>query len=1175
MSFDLYSSNKLEELAELYRKKIHNTGHTADAAQMIVPEIVITQTKGVADWLKLELAKNSIAANIEFLFVQKFIDAVLKTVLAEGHDAQEYTGNFVQQLLRAIEPGSGSSFNPLNREDMTWDIFQYLSDEKHRAHEVKIYLEAGGASGDLRRYQLSEKLAELYDQYQIYHSKQLEKWKKETPAEWQGRLYRDLFGKRKSIADYFEDFAKKATCLPKTNARITVFGVSAMPESYFKFFRNLAKICDVHFFYLNPCEDYWSDILTAPQAATLQKRHPRERKYFEKNGNQLLASLGVQARNFYCLRAELYGEGDDEDEHFVDYSGDNMLAILQNDVLKNHDLGQLQENEQSCAKIPVDADDRSITVHNCHTPLREVEVLCDQLKDLFSKDKELQPRDVIVMAPDITKYEPYIRAVFGDFGQDENKAADSGYRKKYYALCDRSIKTTNETAAAFLGILNLCKGKFTSTEVFELLEYPCLNIRRKISDNALAKIRQYVIDTGIRWGVDGAHREDVSEVNFDEYSWEHGINRMLLGYAVYPDDDSALTADIMAADTAEGQNAAELGEFIAFIHNLFQIRNELQGEQNLSEWCRRLTGILDTLFCNNDDYLKENTKVWELIEKLASRAEQAEQKISFDLLLYLLEKNLGDKNASEPFLRGKITFCSMMPMRSIPMKAVAILGMNDGEFPRRNFTSEFDVTPPDETLVGCSPNQEDRFMFLEAILSARQNLLLFYQGRDSEDNSVKPPAVPLGELMDQLRLTFDLSRKDEYGNEHDMLETMHKLQAFDPDYFRQSSGQEPVSDTVLTDLQLFENAAQKQAAKSENTRQKLFSYSEQNCNAAKVLAGKKTKKNSAAGLRKELTDMLKRNQGNMGFALPETLPLAELESFFKAPQEKFLAYNADLFLKEYSQAELQDEEPVELDHLTGYNLRQELAEWILAGEETETKRFMFQKSNRLPVGEIGTKAFNNLEKELDFLTDEIRERINSCIKETLSVEIELSDGTKCTLTAELPLAEDGTTYYYWRAADFTAKDAVSFYLRHLLFSAAKENTVVASCAYFKNKPPAMPAIDHITAKEYLGELLDLYQQGHKEPLCIFTKASYEYATAKKPAQEEIPDNESELQSARQKFCSKSRAGDKETGDYINDKAVAMLFEPEDFDDPSFADTFKAQAGILHRAYWKGSKENNR
>ncbi len=1184
--FYLYSGNKLEKLAELFRREVY-TVDPSDPAAWFAPEIVITQTRGIADWLKLELAGKGIAANLQFPFVNSFIESVLKS--SAGHAGGSITDK------------SGMP-DAMNIGDMTWELFLLMDQEIYSCtscghvqtgkdaplrcgvcgkaafedvlKEAKRYFEkfvcpecgfvhAGNGSpevcpecgrsvlkkrhDDLRKFQLAEKLAGLYDRYQIYHGDVLHSWRQDKSGcrNWQAVLYRCLADGKRGLDEYFRIFAGDAAGkkIKLPYRRVSVFGVSAMPEAYFKFFLHLSKICEVHFFYLNPCMDYWRDILTPKQAQPLAEHLNIEHGELV-NGNQLLAALGVQGRRFFSMISSLSEEdiniyrtagvpswcGLAESElPFESYLPEDalpsMLQLLQEDILTN------AEFSSGDVRHVVRDDDNSIQIHNCHSPLREVEVLHDVLLDALDSDPGLEPGDIIVMAPDIAGYEPYIRAVFG-----------SGVLRDSYSVCDRAVKTVNHAAAAFLGILELCRSKFRLSEVFELLENPALKVHQALSGDELEKIRRRVSDAGVRWGVDAGQRYEFCGVAFDEYSWKQGLDRLILGYAVLPEDGADEFGEgedvIIPVDAAEGSAAAGLGEFISFIKLLIETGKSIQRERTLDEWEKLLSSLLDSCLSTDDALYIKNTAVRTAVAELGERAGRlGGRTITFDLLRYILEGKLGDIDSSEPFLCGNITFCSLIPMRSIPMKTVAILGLNDGAFPRRDFTSELNIVPPLKRGIDHSPSLEDRFLFLESILSARKKLLLFYQGRDRQDNSGKPPAVPLGEFMDQLRLTFET----ESGGV--ITEIKHKLQAFDPEYF-------------------------------DGRNRELFSYSAENCTAAKVLPGGAAQ-NSDGGTVPQISGKRRLRERlsalSAEYVMPKVLDLKELEDFFIAPQAVCLEYNAGLVLKDYGKDETADEEPLAVDRLTASALRRRMAEWTIAGRSDAEQYRIMRKSSLLPVGRGGAELFEKLKKDMDFLNtaagnggEALKTAALRAVETPLSVQM---DGT--VLMSALPLTDENT-YFYWRAATFKPRDAVRFYLRFLLQAANAGEAAEAVACFMPGSDGGggvfrLNAMSREAAVRHLRGVLRIFRIGHRRAAEFFPQASYVYAS--------MTDGEAaaeRLKAAAGAFDYTFRIDGVETrgGDCGSDAAAAELFEKEDFNDPVFCRRFARLAAVIFGRFFR-------
>ena len=1077
MGFYLYTGNKLEKLAELFREEVY--AQQTDEAAWLTPETVVIQTQGMAAWLKLEVAKSvPLAANLNFPFLNKFIESVLEKAFPDFH----------------------KSLRHLSKEVMAWRIFHIFSDHLQAFPELTGYFSRDTGEPDLKKYQLAVKVAELFDQYQIYHGDMLDGWRRNGGNGWQERLYLELAGSGKSIDRYFNDFLSLKT-IPEDAApkRISVFGISAMAPVFLQFFVKLSEFRDVHFFYLNPCAGYWSEILSSRQAGRIAKKTGIERESL-MDGNPLLASMGTQGRDFFRLMMELPELNVTREitcfEPFREESY-TMLTALQQDILDNTARGRGIKNDFAEPPLPAASDDRSITVHNCHSPLREVEVLHDRLMALL-QDRSIQPHDIIVMAPDISAYEPYVNAVFG-----------TGALRNCYAFSDRSIRNSNRTAAVFLSLLKLWKSKYEVSAVFDLLEHPALRNKWNLETADLSRLRQWTAKAGIRWGVNAENREELCSVGFEEYSWEQGLDRLLLGYAVLRDEAEQGREEIISLDAAEGGDAEILGAFIQFAQALFSLREQFGRKRTLAEWCELLNGILDEFFLNDNEFYLELAAIRGTLGKFANYAAQLElrETLSPELILHLLENGFGELNASEPFLRGRITFCSLIPMRSIPMKVVAILGLNDGAFPRRDITPGFNLITKEMRRLDRSPNLEDRYLFLESILAARERLLFFYRGRNNRGDDEFPPAVPLGELIDCLLSAFEIDRK--------RIETEHRLQAFDFDYF---NGKDP----------------------------EKHSFSESDFKAAKALA------ETSRGV-EDPPRLLERLTPREAPPLPDSLPLRELEDFFCAPQAYYLKNMAGLYLGELSSSpeEQEDDEPLALDALDAYRLGQDVGQWTQSGIPLEEQYHILSRTNRLPVSSLGRKTFRSAVEKIQTLPEKWRRLLES----SKPVPMKVRSG-QTELTGEIPLAGDGVTYFHCRYTDFNGGDAVRWYLRHLLLSACR-GTEARSFAWDQKERRILQLneMESAEASERLAELLELYRRGQTQVLPFFKEAAFAYAS-----------NNGNLNLARKAFYTVIPQRGISFGDCANDRAVALLFAPSDFDSPEFTAEFAALARTVFRPF---------
>ena len=200
-----------------------------------------------------------------------------------------------------------------------------------------------------------------------------------------------------------ETLKRGGAALKQLPSRVSIFGISTLPKFYLELIEALAGYIEVHLFVMEPTPQWWQDIVSAREEGNILKKQPNrtaEDLHLER-GNTLLASMGKLGRDFLGFVADL--DSAVHREHFIEPRGDTMLSSIQKDIFELRDPAQ---------KASMAGNDRSIQVHSCHSEMREVEVLHDQLLALLSDNPDLQPQDIVVMMPDVATYAPFIEAVF-------------------------------------------------------------------------------------------------------------------------------------------------------------------------------------------------------------------------------------------------------------------------------------------------------------------------------------------------------------------------------------------------------------------------------------------------------------------------------------------------------------------------------------------------------------------------------------------------------------------------------------------------------------------------------------------------------------------------------------------------------------------------------------------
>ncbi len=918
--FYLHSSNQTENLLEHLAMVIQSRPLMSPFAE----EVFLIQSQGMERWLSQRLAdKFQVWGNFQFLFPSKFFAA-----LAEPLDARLSDEAFDRHLL-------------LWRFE---SALRHLQDEPFRP--LLHYL--SGANSALKRFQLARQLSQIFDQYQMMRSDMLALWQRnellyDTDSEkWQRDLWRlitaDIGGEHRGALwlkaiDKFNraESGEFAGTLPE---RISVFGVHSLPPLLLAYLQGLSRHCDVHFFLLNPVQVYWADLPSKKLSARLES--------FE--GHPLLIALGQQGREFQQMILEQLQFEQQFDSFEPKRNGAaNNLQRLQNDILNN---------EQPAEHLPADA---SIGIHACHSRMREVQVIKNQLLAALESDPELQLRDIVVMAPDIQLYAPFISAVFDDI---------------QHAIADRSLRLSNTALDAFIRFLRLSGSRFGWQAVLDLLEQPAVYSSFDLSEAELDLIRFWIDDTRVRWGIDAAHKQQLGLPPLAENTWRSALERLLMGYAMA--DDGDFVHGVLPYPHIEGSSAQALGGLHDFLQLLFRAAEEFESDRTLRQWSETLFRYADILLSRADAV--ERQQLNELLLEPGERyAAVHNETLPLEVMISWLEGMVSERKSSAGFLRGQLTFCSMLPMRSIPFKIIALLGMNDGEFPKIDRQPTFDLIGRHFRLGDRSRRSDDRYQFLEILLSARRQLIISYIGQSIQHNEDIPPSVVVSELLDVLSEHYRL---------HDVV-VKHPLQPFSIRYF---DGRSPA----------------------------LFSYLASDCATAASLHGAKPKNENWW-------------QGSIESDDQEVIDIADLFAFYRHPQRYFMQRRLGLRGTEPT-AEAEEREPLFPDGLESYAVHHEWIAAELNGAELPLARL--QAEGRWPSGTPGELFYAERKPFIEAFAAQIE---NKGLGERLPEQtVDIVCGRHRLLGKLGNSYRHGSLLY--RYSTLKGKDFVAAWLHHLLVS---------------------------------------------------------------------------------------------------------------------------------------------
>jgi exodeoxyribonuclease V gamma subunit len=783
---------------------------------------------------------------------------------------------------------------------------------------------------------------------------------------WQPELWRDLLDdlaadaevkaelqhSYSSRAKVHEAFMAKMATIPEDQRpagvphRIMVFGVTSLPMQTVQALAALGRVCQVLMLVQNPCQHYWGHVVESrvPLAKLSKQRQAHkaglpvpqddgslseaDQYTLHTDTHPLLAAWGKHGRDYLHLLDGF----DDVDQYKGQF---NRVDVFVDPADTAADEGReptmlehLQSSLLNLAPLPdhltdVPADDTSVRFVQTHSAQREVEVLHDRLLAWLDADPTLKPADIMVMVPDMANFAPHIHAVFGRFASNDP-------RHLPYTVADTTPRT-EPLVQALDNLLQLPQLRVTRVEWQSLFEVAAVRERFGLEEHDVAQLDTWLADAGVRWGLDAPHRKPwgiaPDMVDANQNSWLFGIERLLLGYATGASEDLATPwADTLPQAGVGGLDARVVDGLLQWLRHTQIALIKLRQEHTPTEWVAVLQQLV-ALFFKPSDEADER-----LIERVMAPletwlAECQLARLDSPLPLVVVREHwmaqLQQPAMQRRFFGGGVQFATLMPMRSIPFKCVCLLGMNDGDYPRSQTPRDFDLMS-DAAHAGStqshwragdrSRREDDRYLFLEALLSARDKLYISWQGRRTTDHEIKPPSVLVAQLMDYLNAVWS----HDGGLACDA--PLQPLQAFSPKYFTQESTFQTYADDWQRAL-LSSNSSSAAKAPNEETPSE---------------------------------------------AAPTELTLQHLQRLLRQPVEVFLVDRLRLRLDQPEEA-AEEEEPFSLDGLEKYKLNQRIAQ----AEDAQQAIDQLRLSGQLAMAGFGEAQQHLFENDREKLREQL------------------------------------------------------------------------------------------------------------------------------------------------------------------------------------------------------------
>jgi exodeoxyribonuclease V gamma subunit len=1042
--FRLYPSNALELLAALLADELRRP---VPGQGLLAPDTVLIPQVAMRRWLQATLAdRYGIAANLEFLTPGEFV-------------------------ARALDANLGKAPDDLDMAALQWRLYGELGQPAVRAHPALAAIDAWLDDGDpLKPWTLAGELAGVFEKYQAWRRDWLLRWEAGAdPDDPQARLWRAVAAGRqyraRRIHDYLTRFGRADGPLPQgLPGRLLVFATLNVSPDVLRVLATQARVGTLHFYLPTPARGYWGDLQTLRE-----RRRIGDSDLFadDVQENPLLQAWGAAGRDFMALL------GDYEVVHpraEIDVYADPLAADGPDTLLRRlqSDLFHRRAPAVPPPRASLDLADPSLQVHACHTRLRELQVLHDQLRALLDDprfDPPLQPREIAVLAPDIDPYVPYLDTVFGGAGHDDALP---------WALADTSPLASEPLAEVFLRLLALPVSRFGLDEILDLLSSAPIAEVSGLDADAIDRLHGWLREAGARWGLDATHRAASDAPADDAYTWQFALDRLLLGHASGSDDE---IAGVAPWPELEGGALDALDTLVRLLRELARQRRALGDAQTPAQWRERLLHLLDALLPERPSAPRAQRaldRLRTLVDRFARDADAAGFTgiVPAEVVRAHFADLLSQADTRAPLLTGGISIGRMVPMRLLPFRVICLLGMNDGDFPRRDAAAGLNRLTADLGTDRRRPGdrstrEDDRFLFLQLFAAAQDVFYVSYLGADPRDGSAREPSVLVSELLDvAARYHADAKAKD-------ALVVRHTLQPFAPAAFGTGDA-------------------------------RRFSYRRQWWEAAAQSVQRRMPLRPWFGgvmpLPNEWSD---------------TLTLDALRGFLRAPAETFLRQCLGLRLAEIEGAD-DDIEPLVAPGrgLQRKQLQQAVFEARLRGEDDLTMQALLRARGLLPSGPLGAHVLATIRKEVDAYADQFKAWRGDATPQSLRLDVPL-DGVRL-LGRIVDVYPQGVARVRFGAPN--GNSSIRDGLDWLLMRAAGLDMPFVQfhdSEGFGLGPHAKPNIGIDEARTLLAKLMDLRVKGLCAPLPFAPYSGWELFKA--------PTLERGLNAAMKKWAGSDRA----------------------------------------------------
>jgi exodeoxyribonuclease V gamma subunit len=699
-------------------------------------EAIVVQSRGMEGWLTLALAKRlGIWSNPSF----------------------PYPRAVIEEVLDGLKEGASEEAKAYGTGRLKWTIAELLRESAPA--ELRTYL--GDPSDADRALRLATSVAAVFDRYVVHRTELLREWEKGQDTGWQADLWRRVV-QRLGPHDLASRIGRALSTLRANGdiegielERLHLFSLETLPPLFLEFFAALSTKVQTILYVLEPSSEYVSDVDLDPTRVMLSES--------PVDGHALLTNLGRLSRDFQQLLVTVDDTVDQRADLFDRPSRENLLHSLQADIL------EFRSPPEKGARQTIAQDDHSMSIHACAGPMREVQVLHDLVTSALEDDPSLRPEDVVVMTSDLDAYAPVFRAVFGE----------NGVHGIPYEVHDRKTRDDATFYDDFLAALEVLDSRFSVLDLVRLMDAGSLREDFRFTPDERVRLTELLSAAGVRWGIDAEHREQLEFPAEAVHTWRAGLGRLFLGFASMPD-----TTDVFEGLLPRGAPSLGDAELIARLARLceilFDFHDHTRQPLTIDAWLGHLNRLATTLFAEDDESSVAARTLRSAFAELRDVAERSGYAgaIPLKTLARELQGWLRANTPAVGFLRRGVTLTELVPLRSVPFRVVCLVGMSEDSFPRPDSRPSFDHTRREHKRGDRNKRDEDHHSFLQAILGARDRVIITYSAPTNSLRAAANPSPVVWDLCETARRYYARSP------DGDALETTtHPLHAFDARYF--------------------------------------------------------------------------------------------------------------------------------------------------------------------------------------------------------------------------------------------------------------------------------------------------------------------------------------------------------------------------------------------------------